>query len=146
MSIDHGLDSPLWMARQIIRHSRPILLVKAVEDLIDYLGALSPGGRGTSPYEVIDRLVQVASTGRYEPPVMEHFHEHEDDGLEEMGSLEIPIRDGKLPDNLEDLITEFVGRLGGLPEADPEMDLSYEEWLKKMGIPDEGDDDDDGQE
>lgn len=132
---EHGIESPLWLSRRIIEMAHPLYLKKAVKDLIDHLEEVAASG--TSPYEIIDRLVQVASTGEYKPPILE----------EEVMRKVIHLKDGKLTPEDEREIEKFLEQLNGVPEAEQtDDDMPYEEWLKKMGIPledDEGENEDD---
>lgn len=130
---EHGIESPLWLSHRIIEMAHPLYLKKAVKDLIDHLEEVATSG--TSPYEIIDRLVQVASTGEYKAPTLKE---------EEILRKVIHLEDGRLTPEAEKEIQKFVEQLNGVPEAEQtDDDLPYEEWLRKMGIPlpDEEDDD-----
>lgn len=136
---EHGIESPLWMSRRIIEMAHPLYLKKAVKDLIDHLEEVAASA--TSPYEIIDRLVQVASTGEYKPPPP----------VEEEAVIRkvIHLKDGKLTPEDEREIQKFLEQLNGVPEAEQtDDDIPYEEWLKKMGIPlvDEGDEEEDDEQ
>lgn len=137
---EHGIESPLWLSRRIIEMAHPLYLKKAVKDLIDHLEEVAASG--TSPYEIIDRLVQVASTGEYKAPPEEE---------EAVMRKVIHLKDGKLSPEDEREIEKFLEQLNGVPEAEQTDDeVPYEEWLKKMGIPDVDEfpreEDEDGQE
>lgn len=58
-----GLGDPIWMSKMIIAHSPALYLRKAVIELIDAYESQEV----VNAYESIDRLVQVAATGNYEP-------------------------------------------------------------------------------
>src|SRR5690554_482190 len=104
---DHGIESPLWMSRRIIEMAHPLYLKKAVKDLIDHLEEVASSG--TSPYEIIDRLVQVASTGEYKPPPADE---------EAVMRKVIHLKDGKLSPEDEREIEKFLEQLNGVPEAE----------------------------
>lgn len=63
--MDYGYTSPRWNANQIIKHCDPRLLRFAVIQLIDELHFREEHLCRT---EITDRLVQVATTGSYNPP------------------------------------------------------------------------------
>lgn len=141
MSVEWGFESPIFMAKGIVQQAHPLLLKKAVLNVIDHLN--NADETGSSPFEIIDRLVQVILTGEYRAP--------ESDSSTVLGTID--LEDGKLPDDLEEQVQKFVDQLNGLPggEAVSEDDESYEDFLKRLGIPDvddcreEGDEDDDPQ-
>lgn len=60
--IEHGYSSNKWMMKQIIMSADPRYLKAAVLQVVDELHA-GPVTR----YAVLDMLVQITSTGRYEP-------------------------------------------------------------------------------
>lgn len=133
----HGFRDPIWLGKMIVANAHPILLKKAVMAAFDHLEDSGPSG--TSPFEIIDRIVQVAATGEYKAPV--------DDGI--TASKVITLQDGKLTPEQEQEIQDFIRGLDGIPTAEKtDDDMPYEEWLKKMGIPTEGDEEseDDDQE
>lgn len=125
MSVDWGFESPIFMAKGIVQQAHPLLLKKAVLNVIDHLE--SANETGSSPFEIIDRLVQVILTGEYRAP--------ERDLSTVLGRID--LEDGKLPDDLEEQVQRFVDQLNGLPDGDQvsEDDESYEDFLKRLGIP-----------
>lgn len=138
MSVDWGFESPIFMAKGIVQQAHPLLLKKAVLNVIDHLN--NANETGSSPFEIIDRLVQVILTGEYRAP--------ERDMSTILGTID--LEDGKLPADLEEQVQKFVDQLNGLPDGDQvsEDDESYEDFLKRLGIPniddyrDDEDDDD----
>lgn len=125
MSVDWGFESPIFMAKGIVQQAHPLLLKRAVIEVITHLD--NSHETGSSPFEIIDRLVQVILTGEYRAP------EH---GLTTvLGTID--LEDGKLPANLEDQVQKFVDQLSNLPDGDQvsEDDESYEDFLKRLGIP-----------
>ena len=125
MSIGHGFSDPLWAARKIVAMSHPILLKKAVIEVIDHLDQVHSSG--TSPFEIIDRIVQVASEGKYTPPEPES---------QTVASFTLNP-DGTLPEDAEQEIRDFISRLDGIPTAEKDENAeSYKDFLKRLGIPD----------
>lgn len=126
MSVDWGFESPIFMAKGIVQQAHPLLLRRAVLGIIDHLD--NAHETGSSPFEIIDRLVQVILTGEYRAP--------ERDLSTVIGRID--LGDGKLPDDLEEQVQRFVDQLSGLPGGDQvsEDDESYEDFLKRLGIPD----------
>lgn len=125
MSVEWGFESPIFMAKGIVQQAHPLLLKRAVLNVIDHLD--NADKTGSSPFEIIDRLVQVILTGEYRAP--------EQDLSTVLGTID--LEDGKLPDDLEEQVQKFVDQLNGLPggEAVSEDDESYEDFLKRLGIP-----------
>ena len=139
MSVQWGFESPIFMAKGIVQQAHPLLLKKAVIEVITHLD--NAHETGSSPFEVIDRLVQVILTGEYRAP--------EPDLSTVLGTID--LENGKLPGDLEDQVQKFVNQLNNLPngEAVSEDDESYEDFLKRLGIPDvddyqDGESEDDG--
>lgn len=126
MSVKWGFESPIFMAKGIVQQAHPLLLKKAVIEVITHLD--NAHETGSSPFEVIDRLVQVILTGEYRAP--------EPDLSTVLGTID--LENGKLPGDLEDQVQKFVNQLNNLPngEAVSEDDESYEDFLKRLGIPD----------
>lgn len=126
MSVQWGFESPIFMAKGIVQQAHPLLLKKAVLGVIDHLD--NSHETGSSPFEVIDRLVQVILTGEYRAP--------EPDLSTVLGTID--LENGKLPADLEDQVQKFVDQLNNLPNGDrvSEDDESYEDFLKRLGIPD----------
>lgn len=141
MSVEWGFESPIFMAKGIVQQAHPLLLRKAVINVIDHLS--NANETGSSPFEILDRLVQVILTGEYRAP--------ERDLTTVLGTID--LEDGKLPDDLEEQVQRFVDQLNGLPDGDQvsEDDESYDDFLKRLGIPniddyrDDEDEDDDPQ-
>lgn len=125
MSVEWGFESPIFMAKGIVQQAHPLLLKRAVLNVIDHLD--NADKTGSSPFEIIDRLVQVILTGEYRAP--------EQDLSTVLGTID--LEDGKLPDDLEEQVQKFVDQLNGLPDGDQvsEDDESYEDFLKRLGIP-----------
>lgn len=131
MVIGHGFSDPIWAAKQIIKNSHPTLLKQSVIDVIEHLESV--GATGTSPFEIIDRLIQVASEGRYTPPPPVE---------EEVMRKVIHLEDGKLTPEAEKEIQDFIDILDRIPSVEDkgdEDDESYEDFLKRLGIPNEDD-------
>lgn len=126
MSVEWGFESPIFMAKGIVQQAHPLLLKKAVIEVITHLD--NSHETGSSPFEIIDRLVQVILTGEYHAP--------ERDMSTILGTID--LEDGKLPADLEDQVQKFVDQLNNLPNGDrvSEDDESYEDFLKRLGIPD----------
>lgn len=118
MSIKHGFESPIWLAKTIVAQANPLYLKKAVIDVIDHLDQAETGR--TSPYEVIDRIVQVVATGKYTPPVDE----------ETLFSGSVDLAD-------EDQVKGFVEEMNRLLGEDAPEDKSFEDFLKERENPDE---------
>lgn len=140
MSVDWGFESPIFLAKGIVQQAHPLLLKKAVIEVITHLD--NAAETGSSPFEILDRLVQVILTGEYRAP--------ERDLTTVLGRID--LEDGKLPDDLEEQVQRFVDQLNGLPDGErvSEDDKSYEDFLKRLGIPDvedyrDDDEDDDPQ-
>lgn len=129
MSVEWGFESPIFMAKGIVQQAHPLLLKKAVIEVITHLD--NSHETGSSPFEIIDRLVQVILTGEYRAP--------ERDLSTVLGTID--LKDGKLPADLEEQVQDFVDQLNNLPngEAVSEDDESYEDFLKRLGIPNEED-------
>lgn len=117
--IERGIESPHWMAKQIIANADSMYVKYAVVQLMDWLYG-DRGGKFTG-YEVVDRLVQVASTGTYEPPACTCDHEDStvvaEFGINPDGS----IREDLTPDE-QRIVDEFEEYLGGLPDGDDPHD------------------------
>jgi len=129
MSVEWGFESPIFMAKGIVQQAHPLLLKKAVIEVITHLD--NANETGSSPFEIIDRLVQVILTGEYRAP--------ERDLSTVLGRID--LAGGSLPDDLEEQIQKFVDQLNDLPdgERDSGDDGSYEDFLRRLGIPDEED-------
>lgn len=125
MSVDWGFESPIFMAKGIVQQAHPLLLKKAVIEVITHLE--NSHETGSSPFEIIDRLVQVILTGEYRAP--------ESESSTILGTID--LEDGKLPDDLEEQVQKFVDQMDGLPTAEEvsEDDESYKDFLKRLGIP-----------
>lgn len=116
MSIEHGFSDRLWAARKIVEMSHPILLKRAVIGVIDHLDQVNSSG--TSPFEIIDRIVQVASEGKYIPPQSE----------EETVVATLRVNeDGSLSPEDEKVLRDFGVQLDDLLGTDTEEDDHDEE-------------------
>lgn len=136
MSVEWGFESPIFMAKGIVQQAHPLLLKKAVIEVITHLD--NADKMGSSPFEIIDRLVQVILTGEYRAP--------ERNLATFLGTID--LEDGKLPEDLEEQVQGFIDQLNGLPGGDrvSEDDESYEDFLKRLGIPNVADFQDDEDE
>lgn len=116
------------MAKGIVQQAHPLLLKKAVLNVIDHLN--NADKTGSSPFEIIDRLVQVILTGEY----------REAEPTETTIKI-VKVNPDELSDKDEQEIQKFVDQLNGLPGGDQvsEDDESYEDFLKRLGIPDVAD-------
>lgn len=133
MVVEWGFDSPIFMAKGIVQQAHPVMLKKAVLDVITHLEHAHTDG--SSPFEIIDRLVQVILTGEYRPPEKPT-----------VSSKVITVGPEGLTPEQEQEIQEFVGKLDRIPTSDGD----YDDFLRQMGIPkmedyrdedDQGDDD-----
>lgn len=122
MSIEHGFESPIWLAKAVIAQADPRMLRVAVVEVIEHLVATAPNG--SSPFEIIDRLVQVSTTGRYTPPNPEP---------EEILSGVFDLVNGKLTPESESQVREFIDKLNNLPNTS--QNKSYEDFLREHDIP-----------
>lgn len=122
--ISWGFESPLFMARAVINNASPILLRKAVDDLMQ--AAWEKETPCIQVEEMIDRLVQVVATGRYVASEIP------------LGNVEEAIQN--LSEEAEGLVKQFEEQLDNLPDFTPEEN---EKWLRDMGIPPETDDEED---
>lgn len=117
MSIEWGITSPKWMWEHLIANSQPIMLKKSILDLADAFEDRDC----MSEYEVLDRIVQVAMTGRYKPPEPEQ---------ETLLSRELNL-------SSEGDIQEFMEELNKLLGEDAPDDKSWEDFLKEREQDDE---------
>ena len=111
--ISRGLEDPLWLAKVVIAQAKPDLVKQAVIDLIDVYD-----GQGVADaFESIDRLVQVAATGKYVAP---YPHVHGEDG-ETIASVMLNA-DGSIPEDLSpkdrETLERFKNILGSIQEVE----------------------------
>lgn len=138
--IEHGFSDPIWMSKRLIEMSNPILLKKAVIEVIEHLEKAHT--EGSTPFKIIDRLVQVSSTGKYYAP---------EDKPEATNRKVISIGEEGITAEQEKEIQDFIDALDGIPsaekmDADDENNESYEDFLKRYGIPDIRGESDEGEE
>lgn len=124
MSIEWGITSPKWMWEHLIANSQPIMLKKAVLDLADAFQEQE----FMSEYEALDRIAQVAMTGKYRAP------EYED---EVISSAVFDLKDGKLPPEDEAEVQKLVDSLDQMLGKSSPEDKSFEDFLKERGQDDE---------
>lgn len=122
MSVEHGFESPIWLAKAVIAHADPRMLRVAVIEVIEHLVETAPNG--TSPFEIIDRLVQVTSVGKYTAPKPEP---------ETLFSESFDLVNGRLSDEDESVIQDFLSNLNSIPSSD--SNKSYEDFLREHDIP-----------
>lgn len=117
MSIEWGITSPKWMWEHLIANSQPIMLKKSILDLADAFQDRDC----MSEYEVLDRIAQVAMTGRYREPEPE---------TETLLSRELNL-------NSEEEIQEFVDELNKILGDDAPTDKSWQDFLDERKADDE---------
>lgn len=61
-----GYSDPTWMAKAVLVNADPKMLKLSVSSLIDWLDS-SDAERHLCAYTIVDRLLQVMVTGRYDP-------------------------------------------------------------------------------
>lgn len=120
--MSYGFTDDRWMAKQVIKSADPRYVKFAVVQLLDKL--FEDGN--ISALEVVDRLVQVSSTGEYHPPV--------DVGEDEGTTI---LRTEITPDQLDELMETL--NIAPVAEGAPETIEDYEKFRKIW----EGEDDDD---
>lgn len=103
--IEHGFESNLWLSKVVVAQASPLRVKAAIIQLFDFMAE----NEGFTVFEVMDRLVQVCATGKYEAPDP-HIH--------------FSFKD------LEDLDEEA--------EAEVEKFRSFLEGLRKTDEPDRG--------
>lgn len=124
MSIGWGISDPLWQAKVIVSQANPLYLKKAVIEVIDHLD--QAGESGTSPFEVIDRIVQVIAVGKYTPPEPE-----------EVFTKVYDLHDGKLSPEDEEEIRKLIDEADRILGGDAMDDKSFEDFLKEREAPDD---------
>lgn len=107
MSIEHGHTSPLWMAKAVIQHAPAALVRVAVGEVLDHLWYSDH----LCSAEIMDRLVQVAASGKFTPPE-EGYHSDEDYFIGEGFSPEPWTEEN------EEAVRKFREQLDGMPEAE----------------------------
>ena len=117
MSIEWGITSPKWMWEHLIANSQPIMLKKSILDLADAF----EGRDCMSEYEVLDRIAQVAMTGRYKAPESE----------------EEPLLSRELDLNNEEEIQEFIDSLNDLLGTEAPTDKSWQDFMEERKQDDE---------
>ena len=124
MSIEWGITSPKWMWEQLIANSQPIMLKRSILDLAEAFE-----GRGCmSEYEVLDRIVQVAMTGKYRAPESEE---------EVISSAVFDLKDGKLSPEDEAEVQSLIDSLDQMLGRSAPEDKSFEDFLKEREQDDE---------
>lgn len=124
MSIEWGITSGRWMTQHMIARADTLLLKKAVIDLVDAFEQTD----SMSQLEVLDRIMQVAMTGKYTPP------EPED---EVISSAVFDLKDGKLSPEDEAEVQKLVDSLDQLLGKSTQEDKSFEDFLKEREQGDE---------
>lgn len=124
MSVDWGFESQIFLAKGIVQQAHPLLLKKAVIEVITRLD--NANETGSSPFEIIDRLVQVILTGEYRAP--------ERDLSTVLGTIDLP--GGFLPDDLEEQVQRLIEEVSDLPTAEePNYDAGFKKWLRDQSRP-----------
>lgn len=123
-----GFTDSFWMARNLIANAHPTLVKRAVITVINHLEQVDTPG-GTSPLRILEMLVQVASTGEY----VQQSHEVQSPGTTSVAILDLDT--GTLNSTDEAAIQAFRDLLEGLPTSDEPENESYEDFLKRLGIP-----------
>lgn len=67
--IEHGFESNLWLSKVVVAQASPLRAKAAIIQLLDFMSE----NEGFTVFEVMDRLVQVCATGKYEP-AQPHLH------------------------------------------------------------------------
>lgn len=124
MSIEWGITSGRWMTQHMIARADSLLLKKAVIDLVDAFEQTE----SMSQLEVLDRIMQVAMTGKYIAP------EYED---EVISSAVFDLKDGKLSPEDEEEVQNLIDSLDELLGNSAPEDKSFEDFLKERGQDDE---------
>lgn len=102
--IQYGFESKAWMAKALIKGAHPTLLKRAVVDVIDHI---VHADEILYSEEILDRLVQIASTGEYVKP--EILKETVEDALRTANEL--------LSDEDEEVVERFRSGLSDLPDG-----------------------------
>lgn len=124
MSIEWGITSGRWMTQHMIARADTLLLKKAVIDLVDAFEQTD----SMSQLEVLDRIMQVAMTGKYIAP------EYED---EVISSAVFDLKDGKLSPEDEEEVQKLVDTLDQMLGRPSPEDKSFEDFLKEREQDDE---------
>jgi len=126
LSIEWGITSGRWMTQHMIARADPLYLKKAVIDLVDAFEQTD----SMSQLEVLDRIMQVAMTGKYIAP------EYED---EVISSAVFDLKDGKLSPEDEAEVQKLVDTLDQMLGKSSPEDKSFEDFLKEREQDDEDD-------
>lgn len=124
MSIEWGITSGRWMTQHMIARADSLLLKKAVIELVDAFEQSD----SMSQLEVLDRIMQVAMTGKYIAP------EYED---EVISSAVIDLRDGKLSPKDEAEVQSLMDTLDQMLGRSTQEDKSFDDFLKEREQDDE---------
>lgn len=116
MSIGWGITSGRWMAQYMVANANPTLLKKAVIELID---AFEETDR-MSQMEVMDRIMQVAMTGKYVPPELEE---------NVIATAVFNLQDGKLTPEDEEEVNRLIGDIDKLLGNDAPTDKSWQDFM-----------------
>lgn len=126
--IEYGYDSGEWMSRAVIANVDPRMLRLAVLDLVSHLHNAEVDH--FHAYDLMDRLLQVAVTGRYTPPADDVFTslnkaaQEISDAVGRYSSGE----DRPLTADEQAILDEFVKGMSDAPEAeDPMKDFKLDD-------------------
>lgn len=122
--IEHGYSSNKWMMKQIIMSADPRYLKAAVLQVVDDIHE-----RGITNYEILDMLVQISSTGRYEPE--DQVAGMAKEALDLANNLfkqyfTVGSETEDLPEDAEELVKKFREALNDVPTADEPNDNKEE--------------------
>lgn len=112
------------MAQHMIANANPLYLKKAIIDLVDAFEESD----SMSQLEVMDRIIQVAMTGKYIAPEYEG---------EVVASAVYDLRDGKLSPEDEAEVQRLIDSLDQMLGRSADEDKSFEDFLKERGQDDE---------
>lgn len=99
--IERGFNSPLWMAKAVVCTANAELLRIAVCDVMDFLWSEEE----VDAEDVFDRIVQVATTGRYSEV---NFSQDE---YEDM----VKFADEVIENDIENQVAKFRQQLDNMP-------------------------------
>ena len=103
--MSRGISNFHWMMKAAIYRVPQNYLVKSIADLIDWLDEedyRNPLDR----FEVMDRLVQVATTGEYKAPALDIYSQYEDKSQEDVPLTE---EQQKIVDDFKDQMRDVFG-------------------------------------
>lgn len=112
------------MTQHMVANANPLYLKKAVIDLVDAFEQTD----SMSQLEVLDRIMQVAMTGKYIAP------EYED---EVISSAVFDLKDGKLSPEDEEEVQSLIDSLDQMLGRSAPEDKSFEDFLKEREQDDE---------